>query len=221
MISEFDVRSAIKPLRLIFWGGLFWIIDFKINNFDLLNDVLASILVALGVQRLARIDVSERYHKLMRPVYLVALISIFVTILKMFSLGQPFTLLFTLFTLAQLAAIIAFCVAMRWFCLEAGLMRSAESWRLTTILFLTLFVGPLALMYLAMLGGQVLGTTWSLSLGLSVLFVLAAFVVPFVHFFISTTRMRREAAGGGQFPGHAFPVIPIDKEQPPPSSPPP
>ena len=35
MTSEYDVRAAIKPLRLIFWGGLLWIIDFRIDGFDI------------------------------------------------------------------------------------------------------------------------------------------------------------------------------------------
>src|SRR5436309_3272362 len=111
MISEFDVRSAITPLRLIFWGALLWIIDFRINGFDIANDLLGSILVAIGVVRLARINVSERYNRVMGWVRLLVLISVPVVLMKMLgvaSAGQPVTLLFTLFSLAQLASILAF-----------------------------------------------------------------------------------------------------------------
>src|SRR5262249_52012419 len=123
MVSEYDVRSAIRPLRLIFWGGLLWILDFKIDGFDILNDVLASILVAVGVSRLAAGQVSDRYCRVMWFVRLIAWVSIVAVLIKMAAgnFPEPFAMLMTLFTLAQLASIIAFCVAMRWFCLEAGL----------------------------------------------------------------------------------------------------
>ena len=65
MPQLYDIRSAVRPLRLIFWGGVVWILDFKINGFDLLNDVVAALLVAVGVYRLARIDAGERYGRVM------------------------------------------------------------------------------------------------------------------------------------------------------------
>jgi hypothetical protein len=216
MISEFDVRSAIRPLRWIFWGALLWIIDLKINDFDLANDVLASILVLMGVSRLGQIDVSVRYRSMMWWVWLIAISSVPVTLVKTFgsNFGQPLSILMTIFSLAQLAATVAFCVAMRWFCGEAGLIRSAESWRLTSIFFITLFAGPLGLLYGYMLLSQLTGMRWTLNVGTSVVLILFVLLVPIVHFFISTSRMRREAAGGGTFTGQAFPVVPLADEPP-------
>ena len=224
MINEYDVRAAIKPLRLIFWGGLLWILDFKINGFDILNDVVASILVAIGVSRLASVQVSDRYCRVMWWVRLIAWLSVPIAIYKMFPGGapEPIATLLTLCSVAQLASIVAFCMAMRWFCLEAGLMRSARSWWLTTILFLALYAGPLGLLMLGIALGRLIGQDWSIHLGAEVLLVLIVLLVPFVHFFMSSSRMRREAEGGGEmYSGHAFPVIPINPPPPPPAPPPP
>jgi hypothetical protein len=213
MISEFDVHSTIRPLRWIFWGALLWIIDFKINEFDLANDVLASILVLAGVSKLGQIDVSERYRNVMAVVWLVAVVSVPVTLMKMFGTNfpPPVTMTLTVLSLAQLATTVAFCVAMRWLCIAAGLNRSAESWRLTTIFFLALFAGPLGLLYGCMLISQLTGMRWTLNVGTSVLLILFVLLVPIVHFFISTSRMRHEAGGGGTFPGQAFAVVPPDE----------
>jgi hypothetical protein len=156
-----------------------------------------------------------RYRNLMACVFLVAVVSVPVTLLKMFgsNFPQPVAMMLTLLSLAQLAATVAFCVAMRWFCIEAGLKRSAESWRLTTIFFLTLFAGPLGLLYGYMLFSQLTGTRWTLNVGTSVVLILFVLFVPIVHFFISTSRMRREAAGGGMFPGQAFAVLPAENDR--------
>ena len=214
MISEFDVRSVIRPLRWIFWGALLWIIDIKIDHVDLANDFIASILVVMGVMRLARIDVSDRYRTVMGWVRAVAILSVPITCIKMIAsnFDQAITVLLTIVSLAQLAATVAFCVAMRWFCIEAGLKRSAESWRLTTIFFVTLFAGPLSLLYGYILISQLTGMRWTLNVGTSVVLILLVLLVPIVHFFMSTSRMRREAAGAGTFTAHASEVVPAEHD---------
>ena len=206
MNGSYDVRDAVGPLRLVFWGGLLCVLDFKINNFDILNDFLGAILIAVGVARLARFPVHERYLGWMLFVKVVAILHVFTAFFAMFMLHppEPIAFLLTAFHLATLAATIAFCVAMRWLCMDSGLDRSAESWQLTTILVTVLLAAPSAL--LALVALLSMGRSWNI--GLPIIFLLlAAVLVPVIHFFISTSRMRHEAEAGGRYPGGGFPVV--------------
>src|SRR3954463_99465 len=74
--DDSDIRSAVRPLRLIFWGALIWILDFKINGFDVLNDLVGAILVAVGVNGFARLRAGEGYRVLILCVRVVAWISV-------------------------------------------------------------------------------------------------------------------------------------------------
>ena len=209
MISDFDVRQSLGPLRQIFWGALLWLLDIQINGFDILNDVLATVIIAVGVTRLARVDVSDKYRAAMGFVKVTAYVSVVSAAVQMVNgLPQALVVPLTIISLAQLAATITFCIAMQWFCLEAGLTKSATSWRLTTILFAWLFAAPLGVVFGAILVSQATDARWSFRLGASVLFVLAVLLVPIIHFFISTSRMKREVAGGMTYRGHGFEVLP-------------
>jgi hypothetical protein len=210
MVSEYDVHAALRPLRMIFWGGLLWIVDIKINGFDICNDVLATILIALAVFRLARIDVSDRYRSAMTFVKVMALISVVRSAVQLFNLDLgSLSILFTLISLAQLSATIIFSLSMHWLCREAGMPRSAASWKLTMILFIAIYAVPLGCVYLAGIFAQITGSDFHYNFGAAVVLpALIAFFTPIVHLFISTSRMRREAAGGGTYTGHGFEVLP-------------
>lgn len=208
MQGSYDVRDAVGPLRLVFWGGLLCVLDFKINNFDILNDFLGAILIAVGVARLARFPVHERYLGWMLFVKVIAIIHVFTAFFAMFTLhlSEPIAFLLTAFSLATLAATIAFCVAMRWLCIDSGLDRSAQSWQLTTILVTVLLAAPSGLLALVGLFARGSKTHWHIEFPI-IFLMLAAVLVPVIHFFISTSRMRREAEGGGHYPGGGFPVV--------------
>ena len=214
MVSEHDVHAAVRSLRLIFWGGLLWILDFKLNGFDVFNDVLATAMIALAVTRLARVEVSPRYRTAMTFVQVVAYLSVITAALKL--VGANLGPIYTLVSLAQLAATIVFALAMRWFCLEGGLPQSAASWRLTMILFAAIYAVPLGFVFIAGLIAQLTGSRFNYNLGAAVLLLLIVFFVPIVHLFISTSRMRKEAAAGGRgYPGQGFEVLPPREEQTP------
>jgi hypothetical protein len=119
----------------------------------------------------------------------------------------------TLFSLVALVAMLVFCLCMKWFAQDAGLPRSARSWHTTLMLYLILFIAPLAGLYLMMLGATITGTHFNFQLGAAVLLIVLAMLMPPIHFFISTSRMHRESEGGGAYPGGGFPVI-TDEEQP-------
>jgi hypothetical protein len=207
--SPYGIRSTIRPLRYISWGALLWILDFRFNGFDVLNDVIGSLLVTVGVCRLTTFPASERYANLMRWVCVVSLLSVPMTLWKQFGVPSWMSIPSTLLSLAQFAAVVAFIVAMRWLCLEFNLVRAAASWWLTTLLFVTLFAGPLGVLYGWMLVSQLFGISWNLNFGLiGVLAVVTTLLVPVVHLFVSTSRMRREAESCGVSDGRRFPVLP-------------
>ena len=212
-----DIRAAVTPLRLVFWGGLLWILDLKFWQttngegfvFDVLNDTLATILITVGVFRLARFDTERRYASIMRFVKVVAVLSIVQTAQAHMIMERPaaFGMLLTALSLCQVAATVLFCVAMRTLCRQYALSRAAESWRITLILFMVIYAIPLGLFYAAALVALVSGQQFNINLGPAGLLLLPVFAAPIVHLFISTSRMRREAETARGAPVGAFPVV--------------
>lgn len=191
-----DIRSAVVPLRLVFWGGLICVFDFKINGFDILNDVVGSIMVTIGVFRLGDIEVNDRYSKAMLYAKIIAILCILRAFHSQFTYPVPMVISFLLLVLglATMVAIVVFCIAMRWFCEEAALRESVRSWRVTTVLFALVYMIPLGLLYLASLAANVTGASFHFNLpGPIALVFIAVLFIPLIHLFISTSRMKNEA----------------------------
>ncbi len=218
-----DVRSAITPLRLIFWGGLLCIFDLTVSQtsngegfkFDFLNDAVGAAMIAVGVYRLVEISVHDRYVFVMRFVSVVSIVAVLDAIRDHFVFQMPSFVHFVLlvFSLVCLIAIICFCVAMRWFCEQAGLKVAALSWRTTTRLFVAIYLIPLGLFYLAACGAILTGTSFHFDIGAGAILALAVFAVPLVHLFISTSRMAR--AAGSQSDDCPFDHEPLNVDEPP------
>jgi hypothetical protein len=88
---------------------------------------------------------------------------------------------------------------MRWFCEQARLARSVASWRLTTTLFVVIYLLPLGFFYLAAAWAIATGSSFHINLGAGGLLLLPIFAVPLIHLFVSTSRMRHEAEGRYEF----------------------
>jgi energy-coupling factor transporter transmembrane protein EcfT len=83
---------------------------------------------------------------------------------------------------------------MRMLCIEGNLAKSVRSWRLTTILFAVIYFLPLGLFYAAHLFAIVTRQSFIINLPpATLLLLIPIFAIPLVHFFISTSRMKREA----------------------------
>lgn len=50
-------------LRLIFWGLVLLLIDVKLDNVDILNDIAGYLVIFAGLRELARVDVAFEYAK--------------------------------------------------------------------------------------------------------------------------------------------------------------
>lgn len=199
-----EIKSAIFPLRFIFWGGILCVLDFSFSNtvngsgikFDCLNDAVGMLFIAWGTFKLASLYVDDRYMRVMSFVKIVAALAVLDAIRDHFI--TPYTppiigFLINVFGLVVLAATVAFCVAMRWFCERATLQTAAASWRLTTKLFLFIYVLPLGFFYIAGCIAILTDASFHFDLGPAGLILLPLFIWPIVHLFISTSRMRRAA----------------------------
>jgi len=198
-----SIKRAITPLRLIFWGGLLCIFDVSISQtvngegfkFDFLNDALGAILIAVGVFRLAALPVPGRYAAAMTFAGVVSILEIVDAIREHFIQPWPDVVyvLAPLLSLAALAAIMVFCLAMRRFCLKAAMPSEARSWKVTTVLFVVIYVVPLGPFYMAALVAMATNTSFNIDLGPAGLLLMPVFAIPLIHLFVSTSRMKRAA----------------------------
>jgi hypothetical protein len=197
------IRQAIVPLRLIFWGGLLCIFDIafttRVNGqgfkFDILNDAVGMILITVGVFKLGAIPVHARYATAMTFVKVISVLAVADAVRDHFVMELPDVVVvgLQLLGLLGLAAIVVFCVAMRWFCQTARLPAAARSWKVTMILFVVIYLAPLGLFYLAAGAAVLTGESFNINLGPAGLLLLPVFAAPIIHLFISTSRMKRGA----------------------------
>lgn len=203
-----SIHQAIVPLRLIFWGGLLCVLDFSVSNtttingqitsgfkFDFLNDFLGMLLVTLGIYRLKQFDLDSTYRINMLVVFVVALVNCLIAFADHFVFDTPLPLdvLLALFSIATLVATILFCTAMLQLADAYGMWESSVSWRFTRLLVIAIWVVPFGLLNLLMLAVLLTGRSLHFNIGWFMVLVLLTMLVPLVHLFISTSRMKNEA----------------------------
>jgi len=192
-----DKDVVTRGLRFVFWGGLVCVLDIKINNFDLLNDVVGMLLITLGVFGLGKQEGGESYRKAMAFVKPVAVVSTLVTLLEQggVSLGVAGHVI----SMLTLAGIYVFCRAMITLANHHGLLKSAASWRMTSVLFLVIYIVPLGTLSVMILAAHITGDSFNVNVGNPALGILliGVFFIPLIHLFISTSRMRNEVDSSG------------------------
>jgi len=229
-VGPAQVREAVTPLRMIFWGGLLCVFDFTFTTSsggtgfkcDILNDVVGMILITIGVFRLGSMRISEGYAAAMTFVRVIAVLATIDAVREVFLFAVPPMARVGLFLLgvACMVATVLFCVAMRRFCRAAALAEAERSWQVTTILFVVIYLVPLGLFYLIAAGAIVTESSFNIELGVFGLLLLPVFAVPIIHLFISTSRMKR-AAEQGPPAGTMPPGMGPHGGAPPPGAPPP
>lgn len=183
------------------------LIDFTISEtsggegwrFDFLNDFVGMLTITWAVFRLSAIEVDARYAIALGFVKLVAVADCLVALQNHWIYEVPalLSLLIDFQGFLSMAATVIFCVAMQWLSRHGGLGRSQRSWRFTTLLFLFIYLLPLGLFHLCSIVATISGESFHIDLGPAGLLALPVFFIPLVHFFISTSRMRDEAADAG------------------------
>lgn len=204
-MKEQNIEQAITPLRLIFWGGILCVLDlcFSVRvhgrgmEIDILNDVLGAALIVVGVFRLRTIPVNHAYLKVMVFVQVGAYLHLLDAIYDVAIGPVPpmIALAEYLAGIVILLGIVAFCVAMRWFCNEARLPEAARSWWVTMILFVSIYFVPLSIVFTWSAFAIVSGKSYSYQpdIGMFTLLVIGVFFIPLIHLFVSTSRMKRAA----------------------------
>lgn len=208
------IEKTVTPLRMIFWGALLCVLDLSFSQttngggfkFDLLNDALGAVLIAVGVFRLSALPVHSRYALAMGFVKVMAVIAILDAIREHFIMtwSTEWLVVFELLGLAMLAAVVLFCVAMRWFCQAYQLSQAERSWKVTTILFIVIYLIPLGLMYALTVQALTTDEPFHVDLGPAGLLLIPVFLVPLIHLFVSTSRMKRAAEEIGMWEGQGI-----------------
>lgn len=152
------------------------------------------VLIVVGVSRIASLGLSRPGPMIF--VVVVSVISSLGALLDhvIFPPNPVLNAARQILSLAELAAILVFCSVMKSICLRAGLLNAGSSWSTTIKLFLVIYVVPLGLLHGVGLVMRVTGGEFKFDLGAAGLLFLPVFFAPLVHFFISTSRMRREAS---------------------------
>lgn len=202
-----EPEVAIQPLRLIFWGAIICLLDLSFSStvngkgwtFDLINDFVGTVMILIGVTKLGQIWLDDRYTAMMKFIIVVAVLSCINALHNhlIYDVATPVAFFFTIVGLAGMIATVLFCVAMRKLCLAWDLGRAADSWKMTCILFVAIYLLPLGLFYAAAAVALLTGSHFNVDLGPAGLLILPVFIVPLIHFFVSTSRMSREAGAVG------------------------
>lgn len=194
-LSLRDLRRAVLPLRLVFWGALINLIDVRINDVDLLHDVAGMLLVSAGAWKLASLRVDAGYRRGMLFAAVVALLSLAAAALE--PARHPLVRGYAeLVGLLEVAAMAVACAMMIRLSRAAELPDVAADWTRTWKWFLWIDVGLLGLL-------RASGTLWLLagrpSLPLSgihpsawiagLLLFLGLLLAPWIRFFQSTSRL--------------------------------
>lgn len=206
-----SIRSAIVPLRLVFWGGLLCVLDIHFSQtsngrgfrFDILNDFIGMLMITTAVFRLAAFDAGDRYRFSMTLVRIAAVLATLKALQAhvIYEAGPFVSAILTIVGFFNLVATVMFCRCMRWLAETLDLSRSAASWRVTTILFFWIYLVPIGLLHLTSLAARTGGFDFHFDTGPAGLLLLPVFFVPLVHLFVSTSRMKREAEWTASAPG--------------------
>lgn len=202
------ITQAITPLRMIFWGGLLCVFDFAFSSttsingqtatgyrFDILNDLVGMLLITIGVDKLSRFDIGSSFRTSMQFVFVCSILNCLEAFAGHFVYPTPVVveIVSNLLSLASLCGTAMFCWSMNSLSSAYSLHHSSKSWLTTLWLVTIIWVIPLGLLRLLVLGAYATGTSFHFDLGWFAIPVLLVFVVPLVHLFVSTSRMRYEA----------------------------
>lgn len=200
-----NLNQAIWPLRLIFWGMLICVIDITYTEtvrasgeligggrFDFVNDIVGCIMIAIGVNKLRKYLVSDRYSSWMSFVFWISVIDCFGAVHEhfLYPRSAPWQFVLSVYGLVELLAVLMFCECMRLWSESFHFPRSAKSWLWTWRLLAWIQVVPLGLIWLIsvpfILSDQSVTTHDSHS-PLAYL-VLVAIYVPLIHGLVSLSR---------------------------------
>lgn len=202
-LSLADLRRSILPLRLVFWGAVLCVVDFRIRSeigtIDLVSDFAGTALVLAGLWMLSGIRVDAVYRRGMRFAAVAALASLAGQLVdfapaSLQRSARPFV---ELAGLLEVAAVAVFARMMVRLARSAELPDVAADWARTFKWFLGCFVAPLGLLRAAGMLWLMAGSPRLPLPPFPVAFWLAAILgffamllIPWIRLFMSTSRLR-------------------------------
>lgn len=204
-----DISQIISALRLVLLGGLIFFLDFSFSSitngegfrFDILNDVVAVLILLTAIARLRRIPVDARYASYLSYVNVIFVLSLFEAIHDHFIYQVPPLLvsLFSLLSILRVIAIFVFTLAMRQLSLTYDLHASAQSWVTTSRLFVAIYLIPIGICQVGILFSRLTGaeyqwSTHDTSAAPLIFIIFILLLLPWLSLFITTNRMQHEAA---------------------------
>lgn len=197
-----DASEMVNPLRMVFWGVLVIALDFHLTwpggfRLDLINDVVGAILVLRGVIGLRSQAIGDSWMKSMGFVEVIAWITVVGAVIDHFVLELPAPLLSIGLVVGflKMLAVLVFCRAMREVCEMYGFERSVLSWRLSSALYLWLYILPMSLLGIGFMISALQDGPRQWNSPLAILLVVPP-LAAVIHVLISLYRMTNAAREG-------------------------
>jgi hypothetical protein len=199
-ISEEDIllkrkcEKVINPLRCIFWGGIFVVIDFnltcrsgnRIVGVDLFNDSLGLILITIGLLFLMSIDHTEKYD------YIISFTSVIFLIICIGSISfsinpslrEKLNNPILLFWFLESAGILLFCWSLKLLFDDEKMKFLNDRWDTLMILFLLLSIIPNGI-FIILNKFNIFNT----NILIAILMKTLLEIVPFVYLFLTINKI--------------------------------
>lgn len=194
-----------RAATLLFWGAVVVFFDFTVGGVDLVNDVVGMGLVVTGLNDLVPLGRGEALQRLRGARILAAVVLALTVVAEITRVGSNEApgWLVSLVGLLSVVGTILLADGMRRVSEGAGAEGLAQSWRLTSLLLLVLAGVPAMLLAPMAVGADdstspsglvVVNTDLSAVVFITVIVMVMAMVVPFLHLLISLDRTRRRGA---------------------------
>ena len=195
----------------LFWGTLLIVLDFRLENFDLINDVIGACFVVSGLSLLVKLPVPAAVERF-RPAHTLAIASLVLAtclealVLADEELALPVGILHGIVSMVGVLLLIDGFRRLAAARAHTGL---AETWGLTWILMVALGIFPLGLIAGVGLTAWSAGEREAMNYGAPlVIFPVLLTFVPLIHLLVSLSRTRRMAADLDEVPTESAPALP-------------
>jgi len=195
-----DAEVAHRALGQVFWGAVICSIDIWVSQhshgygfrFDFINDVIGTVLIALGIRHLRPLLPEAEYYAIMGFCLTIAILSIGDAVIGHVIAPWPSPLVFVsaVFEIVCLFAIYRFCEAMWRFSVAYCRFDVERSWtRSRNLCFYLLLCPAIALRFVSLVltGFRPEATV---NVGLIAILPVIAALIAVVHILVSISRTR-------------------------------
>jgi hypothetical protein len=201
-------RQTIQALRLLFWCGILYILDFNLScgggdctsGFDIFTDIIGLILISIGIFKLDTEEVLESYSEKMWFIKLASLLAIIIQIIP-WSRIPALDGVDLILGVIIVIAIGTFSQVMHSLSRDQGFSRSEHLWKKTHLAVIAVYVIPTCLFSLLSLVIIILNrfslyeiSYHSLHPAIAVILLVSipVFFLPLVLLFLATNKLKSE-----------------------------